>query len=148
MQPSVKKRKLASDLDIVQPTVREERKERKDCWTKCELAALKTGVELYGSDYNAIKSHFKSELNNRSARALCTKAWKLMKQNDLDIRYSVRVRDGDWTEEELSALKTGLVIYGRKYDRIKSHFQSEFKHRSVTALKTKVWRLMQRGDLD
>jgi hypothetical protein len=123
-------------------------REKRLGWTENEISALKTGVELYGSDYDAIKSHFKSELNNRSARALCTKSWKLMKQNDLDIPYSVRVREGDWTEEELSALKTGLVIYGRKYDRIKSHFKSEFKNRSVTSLKTKVWRLMQRSDLD
>jgi len=123
--------------------------EKRVGWTEEELSALRTGVELYGTDYDAIKSHFKSELNNRSASAILTKVWKLMKKGDLDIPYTVRkVREGDWTEEELSALKTGVEIYGRRYDRIKSHFNSEFKDRSVTALKAKVRNLVKRGDVD
>jgi hypothetical protein len=123
--------------------------EKRVGWTEEELSALRTGVELYGTDYDAIKSHFKSELNNRSASAILTKVWKLMKKGDLDIPYTVRkVREGDWTEEELSALKTGVEIYGRRYDKIKSYFKSEFKDRSATALKIKVWMLVKRGDLD
>jgi hypothetical protein len=145
MQKTVKNRKLAVDLDLPAAV----RQVRNVGWTENELSALKTGVELYGADYDAIKSHFKSELKNRSVNALRTKARELMKKGDLDLPAAMReVREGEWTEEELSALKNGVEIYGRRYDRIKSHFQSEFKNRSVTALKTKVWKLMKKCDID
>jgi hypothetical protein len=114
-------------------------------WTENELSALKTGVEIYGRRYDRIKSHFKSEFKDRSVTALKAKVRNLVKRGDVDLPAAVReVRNLRWTEEELSALKTGVQLYGSKFDVIKSHFQSEFKNRTVNALGLKARRLMKR----
>ena len=139
MQQTVKNRKLAGDVDL-SAAVREV---RNVLWTENELSALKTGVKLYGAEYDAIKSHFKSEFKSRTVNALCRKARELMKKGDLrEKRYVL------WTENELSALKTGVKFYGADYDAIKSHFKSELKNRTVNALGTKARELMKKGDLD
>jgi hypothetical protein len=116
-------------------------------WTEEELSALKNGVEIYGRRYDRIKSHFQSELKNRTITALQAKARALRKKGDLDMPATVR-SNPHWTENELSALKSGVELYGNDYDAIKSHFQSEFKNRIVTALKAKVCRLVKRCDVD
>jgi D-mannonate dehydratase len=123
------------------------RKKRNVLWTEEELSALKTGIQLYGTEYDSIKSHFQSEFKNRSVDALDNKARALMKKGDLDITVR-KVRENVWTEEELSALKTGVQLYGFKYDVIKSHFQSEFKNRTINALGKKARALMKKGDID
>jgi hypothetical protein len=86
MQQTVKNHKLAGDVDL--PAV--VREVRNALWTENELSALKTGIELYGAEYDAIKSHFKSELKKRTVNALVTKARKLMKKGDLDKPATVR----------------------------------------------------------
>ena len=139
MQQTVKNRKLAGDIDLPAAV----REVRNVLWTENELSALKTGVKLYGAEYDVIKSHFKSELKYRTVNALCRKARELMKKGDLREKRNVL-----WTENELSALKTGVKLYGAEYDAIKYNFKSELKNRTVNALRNKAQELMKKSDLD
>ena len=70
-------------------------------WTEAELSALRTGVELYGAYYDVIKSHFKSELKNRTIRALGKKARALRKKGDLDMPLAREVREVQELQDEL-----------------------------------------------
>jgi hypothetical protein len=46
-----------------------------------------------------------------------------------------------WTDDELAALEMGIELYGDDCELIKSHFKSELKGRTISAVRTKASKL-------
>lgn len=68
---------------------------KRKAFTDKELAAVKEGVRLFGSDWARIKVHFRGTLGNRSALNIKDRARTLVKKGKLSAALLVEPRGGD-----------------------------------------------------
>ncbi|GMH88156.1 hypothetical protein TL16_g11073 [Triparma laevis f. inornata] len=131
--------KKFSELRTAAKSINRPVKTHPNSWTKEEKAALLSGVEKHGRDWEKIKASNGDRLAKRSKIAL----QQHLRDHHPDKYKELRepMRTDLWTEEEDAALLEGAEKYGHDWDKIKAESGGRLGKRSARAIEDHLRRL-------